>query len=278
MSESKDSHTAEVVQAVKDADQSSGGNRVEAEPGKRRQRPPKTAEIIAQRIAGEITDRDLRPGTVLSPEKEMLTEYGVGRGSLREALRLLEQQGVISLRPGPNGGPVVADPDPRNLARLFALLLQSSRTPFRYVVQARELIEPPVAQLAAELATEEETAAIRRAASAMAEHVSNLEEFLHWNTRFHAVVAEASHNTVLAYIVSSLHWITDGTPLGVHYELWRREAVVGHHDKICEAIAAKDGEAARAAMTTHVGEFHAFLDRYYPLLMDRPVRWEQVSD
>src|ERR1700761_327644 len=87
-------------------------------------RPQKTAILLAQRIVGEITDQNLAPGTLLLPEREMLQRYGVARGTLREALRFLEIQGVLTIKPGPSGGPTVNTPDPRSLASAIALLLQ----------------------------------------------------------------------------------------------------------------------------------------------------------
>src|SRR4051794_18860504 len=64
----------------------------------------KYADVLAQRLINEIIEGDLRPGAMLPPEKEMLGRFGVGRASLREALRHLELQGVLSIRPGPGGG------------------------------------------------------------------------------------------------------------------------------------------------------------------------------
>ena len=63
-------------------------------------RPPKAAMLVAQRIVRDIVPGGLRPGDVLPPERAMLATYETGRGTLREALRLLEFQGVITLKPG----------------------------------------------------------------------------------------------------------------------------------------------------------------------------------
>ena len=67
-------------------------------------RPAKTAMIIAQRIVADIARDSLAPGASLPPERMMMETYEVGRGTLREALRFLEFQGVITLKPGPRGG------------------------------------------------------------------------------------------------------------------------------------------------------------------------------
>jgi DNA-binding FadR family transcriptional regulator len=96
--------------------------------------PPKRSEVVAQRIVKDIRARGLRPGDVLVAEPEMCAAYGVGRSTLREALRVLELQGVIAMRPGRGGGPVVAAPNSRHLASTMALLMQFSNTTFRSVL------------------------------------------------------------------------------------------------------------------------------------------------
>lgn len=74
-------------------------------------KPKKTAILVAQRIVDEIVDQDLQPGAPLLPERVMLPRYGVARGTLRESLRILETYGLITIKTGPGGGPVVADAD-----------------------------------------------------------------------------------------------------------------------------------------------------------------------
>src|SRR5262249_32700102 len=79
-------------------------------------RPKKTAMFLAQRIVAEIADRDLAAGSPLPAERDMLEDYGVARGTLREALRFLEIQGVITIKTGPGGGPLVGEPGSRHVA------------------------------------------------------------------------------------------------------------------------------------------------------------------
>src|SRR5690242_15187455 len=102
-------------------------------------RPPgapkqKAAVIVAKRIVGQIERLRLGPGDKLPPERAMQEEYGVGRGTLREALRFLELQGVLSLKTGPGGGPVVRQPDSTHLATTLALTMQFADAPYRVIV------------------------------------------------------------------------------------------------------------------------------------------------
>ena len=88
----------------------------------------------------------------------MLEEYQVGRGTLRESLRFLELQGIMSLKPGPGGGPVVERPEATSLATSLMLLLQFTDAQYRVVAEARVALEPTMARLAAERMTPESLA------------------------------------------------------------------------------------------------------------------------
>ena len=114
------------------------------------------AVLLAQRIVGEIADRQLPPGTALLHEHEMLQEYAVARGTLREALRFLEILGVVTFRTGPGGGPVVSEPASRHLASIIAMMLELDGAPFSAVLEARGMLEPSVARKAAQRITEEQ--------------------------------------------------------------------------------------------------------------------------
>src|SRR5262245_42511900 len=119
-------------------------------------RPKKTALLVAQRIVEDINSRGNRVGDRLPPEKAMLEDYDVGRGTLRESLRFLELQGVLTLKPGPSGGPIVQQPDSTALANSLSLLLQFQKAPFKTVIETRVALEPAMARQAAERMSEED--------------------------------------------------------------------------------------------------------------------------
>ena len=94
-------------------------------------RPEKAAMLVAQRIVQDALRDNRKPGDLLIPERTMVEKYQAGRGTVREALRLLEVQGVISLRPGPRGGPVLRTPDATHWGSTVVLLMQLQGAPFR---------------------------------------------------------------------------------------------------------------------------------------------------
>src|SRR5689334_20839210 len=80
--------------------------------GASRRRRPKTSETIAQQILGDMVAEDTQPGTSLPAEATMMARYGAGRGSVREALRILEVHGLLTIKTGPGGGPVLNEVTP----------------------------------------------------------------------------------------------------------------------------------------------------------------------
>lgn len=251
-----------------------------ATPYHRRSKPArahKAAIVIAEEIVHKISQNGYVPGTKLPTEREMLEEYGVGRGTLRESLRFLEMNGVITMKPGPGGGPFTAQPDARDLAGTLALFLQIHRTPFRAIVEVRMDIEPIIAKLAATNATPDALRNIQRYVEMMRTNLENESMFLEANDGFHNAVAQASGNPVFALLIGSLHWITDGSPLGVDYPEDRREAVLGAHERVYEAIAGGDAEGAQSAMANHIKEFDRYLDRFYSAVYDSELVWGDIT-
>ncbi len=240
-------------------------------------RPQKTAALLAQRIVGEITDDGLEQGAPLPPEKTMLEEYGVARGTLREALRFLEIQGVITIKTGPGGGPVVNRPGSRHLASIIAMMLQLEQASFRAVLEARVVLEPELARRAAARVTDEQAEQLHQSVVRMREQLDDEHAFVEENAFFHELIAEIAGNPVFTMVLASLTWICDGTPLGVQYPAASREAVVSEHHRIQRAIASRDADRAGAAMSVHMGDFAAYLEARYPKVLDAPLRWDQVD-
>lgn len=240
-------------------------------------RARKAAVAIAQSIVDEITDRGYAPGTKLPREKDMLAHYDVGRSTLRESLRFLELNGIIVLKAGPSGGPMVATPDAHNLAGVLGLFLQLQPTPFSAIVEARLVLEPVIARLAAANISEEQLSTLGHSIESMQRFVEDEEAFLVENERFHETTATASGNPLFSLLISSMHQITDGMPIGVSYPQRRREAVIRAHSSIYEALRNRDCDAAHATMSRHMTEFQRYVEKNYPSVNDKRLRWSDIA-
>jgi GntR family transcriptional regulator, transcriptional repressor for pyruvate dehydrogenase complex len=239
-------------------------------------RPAKAALLIAQRIVRDVISRGLKPGDLLPPERTMLEQYKTGRGTLREALRLLEFQGVIALKPGPRGGPVLQDPDASHLASTLVLLLQLKEAPFRGIVEVRSAIEPMISRLAAERMSDAALDELRGSIEQMRQHLDNQDLFFEANKRFHDIIAWSSGNALFGYIVDSLLGIMDGTIIGIDYPAPRRAAILKAHDGIFEALQQRDPAAAEQRMREHIDAYERYAKRKFPDVLDQVIRWDRM--
>lgn len=108
------------------------------------------SEQLADRVRGEIANGVYRPGQFLPPETPLMVRYGVGRSSMREALRILESDGLIRIVRGATGGAEVLALDPQSLARRAGFYLQMQGADLADIRVARDLIDPGAVRLAAE--------------------------------------------------------------------------------------------------------------------------------
>lgn len=115
-------------------------------------RVPKTAELVAMHIRRQIVTGQLREGDALPPETALIVEFGISRPTLREAFRILESEGLITVRRGARGGARVQEPSSDVAAGYAGLVLQHRNTTVADVLQARVVVEPPTARMLAERA------------------------------------------------------------------------------------------------------------------------------
>jgi GntR family transcriptional repressor for pyruvate dehydrogenase complex len=215
----------------------------------------KTSETVARDIVHDIVSRGLKTGDRLPAEAAMLDEYGVSRESLREGLRLLEVQGLITIRRGPGGGPSVGQVDPANLGRVSTLFYQLAGGTYAELFEAWTITEPILAELAAR---NEDRETVRRA---MAPFVAppddgtgeNLLDFVESHVEFHNVVAKLANNRVLALMLETTgqivthHVVVNADPRELEDEIDR------DHAEIARAIAAGHAKRARDLMSEHIG-------------------------
>jgi GntR family transcriptional repressor for pyruvate dehydrogenase complex len=238
-------------------------------------RKEKAALRLAQEIVHAMYENGLTPGDKYFSEAEALRRHGVARATLREALRFLEMQGVITMRAGPGGGSVVGRPGWPNLASTLALLLQFDQAPFHTVLEARTALEPGMAELAARNATDDE---IARMGKDLDDVEANLGAFRLWSEayqRFWRCLAESTHNPLIAFLSPALRALVDSGGF-VPNELYRAETLRRLRG-IHAHMAARDPERARLAMVELEAEFHRRIAEGYPRQMDRKVAWSDLD-
>jgi GntR family transcriptional repressor for pyruvate dehydrogenase complex len=219
-----------------------------------------TASALADVLRERILAGDVSEGTALPPERTMVDETGLGRGSVREALRVLEGEGLIRTKTGRNGGTFTTLPSERGMARSVSQFVRGRRVPIRALLEARTAIEPDLAYLAARNRTADDIALIAQAYRDM-EAAPGDPEFGYRNLTWHFAVANASHNELLVAFLTSIAGAIahesaahgfDGRAFG---EV--RSAVMRAHLRINEAIEAGDADAAKRRMERHLNAYAA---------------------
>ena len=220
--------------------------------------PRRLYRQIADQIRALIRSGEFKPGTRLPPERDLARALGVSRPSVREALIALEVEGLVDVRIGsgiyvrkaPNG-------DGRDAADALA-------GPFE-LLRARYVIESECAALAAKAAKRAQLQALEATLSEMDGELAAGRQPLPADRQFHLGIAEATGNGALAHVIRLL-WDERGgelyKKLEDHYdspELWR--AAIGEHRAVLKAVAARDADAARAAMQRHLDQAYKRFSR-----------------
>lgn len=234
-------------------------------------RPLKTAEVVARRIVRTVLDDGLATGASLPSEARMMDDYDVSRESLREALRLLEVQGFITIRRGPGGGPVVGSVDPAAFGRMAAMYFEMAGATYDELYDAWREAEV----LTAELAARNPDAALR--AQVMAPYLTDgpLDEDtpVDQQVTFHAALAALCGNRILQISLQLFgqivthHGVEAGDPGA------GKGAVFHDHADLARAVRNGHPQRARDLMTVHVDRVVEHLRQFPATAGDQVVAW-----
>jgi GntR family transcriptional repressor for pyruvate dehydrogenase complex len=213
----------------------------------------KTYELVADRLVELIVARSLQTGDQLPTERELTETFGVGRSSIREALRMLESQGVI--RPGTGGAFAVAEasnPLESSLRLVFAL---DERTGIHDLFELRRILDCEAAALAAQRRQPSDLDEMQRAIDAMAAALAadgRDDRFVQADIDFHMAVSVATGNRLILYSQQAAREIVQRALLNVVRVPMSPESAVLEHRAIREAIEYGNPEWARNAMRDHL--------------------------
>ncbi|MWA01592.1 FCD domain-containing protein [Actinomadura sp. LD22] len=219
---------------------------------------PKASDVLAEELRELILRGDYPEGTALPPERELVTQTGMSRTTVREAMRILEVQGLVSVRTGRAGGAFARRPGRDSIANSVNLLIRGQQIRIPALLETREAIEPSCAQLAARYRTDADLARIEKAQEAMSAEEGTIAEFLRANIDWHVAVALASHNELLAGFMTALSdTIYTATDNHGFLDQEVRRATIHAHKVITSAIRDRDPDAALRRMSRHVHAYAA---------------------
>jgi DNA-binding FadR family transcriptional regulator len=236
-----------------------------------KQTSERAATKVARNIVQDIKTKALSPGTKLDAEHVMVEQQGVARATVREALRLLEFQGALRIKPGPGGGPVVNVPDINHLTSALSLQLQFANATFRSVLDARKAIYPVLVAEAAVNATHQDISALRQALSRIETAIEESDSAILEMRHFYELIASASRNMVLGFMLNALHRMSE--PTRIKYDAARWRASLRDTGKILDAIERGDADEAREFSTRAMDAAMRYQEKTAPDILDEPVSW-----
>jgi len=234
-----------------------------APPARMQLHQPRLAEMVAGVLRERILDGSLQDGDSLPRQEDLLDEFRVSRPSLREALRILEAEGLITVRRGNRGGAIVHAPQAENAGYTIGLVLKAQQVPLSDLGAALGRLEPLCAALCA--ARKDRKRAVlprlRAAHEATAGAVDDDLEFTRLARRFHEVLVDTCGNETLKLVVGALEtvwsgqeeeWAKRASAAGGFPGRERRLEGLKAHERLIELIAAGDEVAVASVAMRHL--------------------------
>jgi DNA-binding FadR family transcriptional regulator len=205
-------------------------------------------ENLLNVLTDQIITGALAPGDRLPSERNLATEYGASRTMVREALRTIEAQGLVQVRPGM--GTFVTSSDVTSVPSHVETVFSRARATSRHVAVARIMLDVEAARLAAENATADDLASIE-AALLPFESAATAMARADWDVAFHERVTSASHNPVLELMFASIRTYIHHLTLHSALTSAVRKKSKPLHRELYEAIAAGDAPRAQQIAAEH---------------------------
>ena len=238
----------------------------------KRSRPVRVAEEIKQ----WVVERDLKKGDKLPNESAMIAEFGVSKGTVREALRILEAQGLIVTKTGPGGGSMVGEVSAERARSLLANYFYFQDLSVADIYQMRRVLEPELAASLAGRLNPEQLAALQHLAERHAEPAQSAEEEKEQHISslvFHARLAYFADNRLLGFVIDFMaQMLTDLTVYRQLYdppnrELWQKGR--DHQLQLVAALCSGNADQARQVMASHMRIAESQMQRQEAQLMRR---------
>jgi DNA-binding FadR family transcriptional regulator len=225
-------------------------------------RPVRLYERIVEQVEAAIASGELAPGQRLPSERELVTQFGTSRATVREALRVLESNGLVRSRPGDPNGPEILPFSTRGLSKQLRRLARAEELTLAQLLVSRMMLDATANRLAAVLRSDGELADMEAAIDRMRAALDlGYDAFGEADLAFHEAVAVASGNTMIQVsneVVRDtvLSIISDKIAHARNSRALMRRSLE-HHEQVLDAIRSGDGPAAARASAQSLYDYYA---------------------
>ncbi|GBC62336.1 FadR family transcriptional regulator [Desulfonema ishimotonii] len=224
-------------------------------------KPTRIFQCVVDQIQTAILDGTLRPGDVLPPEMKLKEMFDTSRGTIREALRVLEQKGLVNIRTGVGGGAIVKAPDTDKVSESLSLFVQTRSVSHHRLAEFREGVEGIVTALAADRATEKDIRRLRKilsqARTLLEKDSTDWKNFTRLDVQLHIAVAEIADNPVFVAALKMVHDNIMGSCERFSISFSAESLGENYRDlcNIVDAISEGDASRAKRLAREHVRKF-----------------------
>lgn len=231
---------------------------------------------VAKAIKSWVMENGWEPGGRLPSETELMDRFGMAKGTIREAIRILEAQGLVKSRTGPGGGVFVHQVSEERATALLGNYFYFQHLTIDDIYQIRGALEPELAAALAGKLTTEQLAALEEVMNRYAHPARTAEEEREQHVaslRFHALLAEMSGNPLLRFLIRfTANMLTDITVSRRLYaqpnpELW--SSGLDYQSRLIEALRAGDAPLARQVLADHMRNAHRLMRMQETVLTQR---------
>jgi DNA-binding FadR family transcriptional regulator len=233
---------------------------------------------IIDQIQEAIIHGKLKPGSKLPPERELKEAFQTSRGTIREALRGLEQKGLIIIKTGMSGGATVNPLTTQQVSESLNLLIRCQRISLRDLIEFREYAEGTVAQIAAKRARREDIQylnyLLKESKAKLAEGVSGWNGFIKTNRELHVALVRIARNSIYESVLQTIHDNIDR----YYSRLPRKESIMKemYRDwyQILKAVEKREADTASSLIRGHISRYNRLIGKSIrPKEKSKKINW-----
>jgi len=220
------------------------------------------SQAIVNQIKEAIFQKKLKVGDKLPSERQLMEQFEASRVTVREALRILEQSGILEIRRGIEGGAYVRDPNTKFINSFLQDMFSLGKIKIPDLTEARLAVEPFSARLATERCNEENLTILRKNIEETKECLDkkNYEDARLLNLEFHRLIAQTSRNMVIFFMIDSMMDIMENNIASIVLSPLSVFETAKYHEQICDAMEKGEMNRAEEIMFKHIEQLQRALE------------------
>ena len=232
----------------------------------KKMKPKKSYQHVVEEVQTAICDREIKEGDKLPSEMKLTKIFDTSRGTIREALRVLEQKGLISIKTGVKGGATVLASNTKPMSDSVGILIRQQKVSLYHLAEFRKMMEGHISEQAAKTAGKKDIAGLKKILKKAKAHIktkpAGWKIFHEMDAMFHQTIARIAKNPLIEANLVTVHENIQG--YFHQYLPWSESLLNENYQDLCDimtAIEKKDPVSARRFAEGHVSKFNDLMEK-----------------